>query len=89
MVIRFRIDHVPHNAPRKSLQIFATQLDNFDYNFQLTDSITLAGYGIKQFVMTRALDKDGNPRFDCYAFRLKDRSHLKSFMAGQEVELIE
>lgn len=89
MIIKFRIDHVLHNAARKTPHIFDTQLNHFEYNFQLTDSTTLGGYEIIHFSMPRALDEDGNPRFDCYVFRLKDRSNLKYFKAGQEVELIE
>jgi hypothetical protein len=57
-------------------------------DFTVTDNSTLGGYPVKKsLTMPRALDKDGNPRFDLFAFQMKSKSDLKNLNKGQIIEL--
>jgi hypothetical protein len=58
-------------------------------HFTLTDNSTLGGYPVQKFLtMPRALDKEGNPRFDLFAFHMKVKSDLKNLSNGQIIELV-
>lgn len=88
MELEFRIEFVFKNPSRKSPHFLACMLTR-NGRFNLTENLTLGGYGIKNMVMTRVLDEQGNPRFDIFAFVLKDKSEIGCFKKGQVLKLVE
>ena len=67
--------------------MLAQQLDGDD--FTLVDGATLGGISIKpELDMPRALDGDGNPRMDLFAFRPCDKNDVRRFVVGEIVELV-
>ena len=56
--------------------------------FALGSEPMLAGRVIERWMdIPRALDADGNPRLDLFAFQLRDAADLAGFAAGQRVIL--
>ena len=67
--------------------VFARHLDDAD--FTLVDGSTLGGIPIKpELTMPRALDADGNPRMDLFAFRPCVKADVERFVVGEIVELV-
>ncbi len=86
MILEFEIDHVFKKVTRHSPHLIARLLNNGD--FQLTECSTFGGFELKAVSMPRALDDEGNPRFDIFAINLKDKSKREHFRKGQIVQLI-
>lgn len=78
MSAKFQIEYI--GPTQKKVYIFS-KLINTDVRFQLTDSSYLGEFPIvASITQPRALDKEGKPRFDLYAFTLKrpqDKNQIK------------
>lgn len=86
--IKCRIDYVFNHPLRKAPQLLVTILDK-DVRFGIYETSTLGGYGVKSIDGVRALDENGEPRMDLFAFRLKNKSDLIHFRVGQLVKFIQ
>lgn len=86
MAVEFEIDRVLKKVSRNSPQLIARLLNKEE--FSLTESSTFGGFEIKSIAMPRALDDEGNPRFDIFIINLKDKSKREYFKPGQIVQLI-
>jgi hypothetical protein len=87
MKLEFEIDHIFEKVTRNSPHIIARLLNEQD--FKLTESSTFGGFELKSFSIPRATDDEGKPRFDIFAFNLKDKSKREHFKRGQVVQLIQ
>lgn len=88
MELEFRVEFVFKNPSRKSPHFLACMLTR-NGRFNLTENLTLGGYGIKNMLMTRALEDQDDPRFDIFAFVLKDKSEIRCFKKGVIMKLKE
>ena len=82
--MRFKIEYALE--PRIGA-VFAQRLDDDD--FTLVDGATLGGIPIQpEITMPRALDADGNPRMDLFAFRPCVNTDVERFVIGEIVDLV-
>ena len=91
MNTKFRIEHIFAVGNKKHLKYFilakCLELEN---NFSLSENSKLDGIAISNFLtQPRALDKDGNPRFDLFIFKLRFRKDYSSLTKDQIVTLYE
>jgi hypothetical protein len=85
-MIEFKIEGV-FKITGKGYLVFAKHL-NQGKNWKLTEESKLGGIEIKPVLsIPRALDKKGNPRFDLFAFHLKNISDNIKLKEGDIVEL--
>ena len=84
MAIPFEVEVIPPTSGQPL--IFARQL--VAASFTLGDSAMLGGCAIVPRISApRALQPDGSPRTDLFAFQLRSRADLSRFREGQRVLL--
>lgn len=86
--IKCRIDYVFNLPKRKVPQLLVAILEK-NAQFGIHDTSTLGGYGVKSISGVRALDENGEPRMDLFAFQLKNKSDLIHFRVGQLVKFVQ
>lgn len=85
-MIQFEIEGV-FKITRRGYFVFARYI-NQGTNWALTEESKLGGIGINPILsMPRATDKEGNPRFDLFAFQLKNSADSTKLKEGDIVEL--
>lgn len=91
MKTKFQIECILQEGNKKHIKYFvlARSLEKKEH-FSLGDNPTLGGVSVSSLLsQVRALDEEGNPRFDLYVFKICFRRDSKLLKAGDIVELIE
>ena len=84
----FEIENIFKLTNRNKIIVFARLLEPNLGEWRVTDKSKIGGVEIEPFLdMPRALDKNGNPRLDLFAFILKKTEDKDKFQTGRVVEL--